>query len=233
MQNLISYGSTGFIIAIAGSPRMGGNTDLVLEYAKEIANRNGFAFQIIQLRDFDIKRCGYCGECNTRSQPCAAMDDVSWIIERMVLADGIIYAAPVYGFGMSHLMQTFIERSGVGYLRFERPLRNKVGAAIVTGRRYNHLHVYNQLHLNFMLNRLIVAGAGFPCVLHGGRPGKALDDEEGMQAVDATVMRMIEMVSILRNTSLDGASRNRRNASLGEAYIRYTNEGSDSHASKH
>jgi multimeric flavodoxin WrbA len=178
-----------------------------MEQAVNAAIRLGFAFQVIQLRDFHIEPCGSCGECNTRTSMCAQADDVSWIVERLLLADGIIYAAPVYGFGTCHLMQMFIERAGVGYLRFTRPLRNKVGAAIVTGRRYNHLHVYNQLVLNMLLNQLIVPGSGFPCILHGGRPGKALDDTEGMTAVEQTVTRMVEVIGALRNTSIGAQLR--------------------------
>jgi multimeric flavodoxin WrbA len=200
MNNQLS--PTGLIVGIAGSPRAGGNTDLAMEQAKNTTIRLGFAFQVIYLRDFHIKPCGSCGECNTRTSMCAQSDEIPWIIERLLLADGIIYAAPVYGFGTSHLMQMFIERAGVGYLRFSRPLRNKVGAVIVTGRRYNHLHVYNQLVLNMLLNHLIVPGSGFPCILHGGRPGKAIEDTEGMTAIEQTVARMVEIIVALRNTSI-------------------------------
>lgn len=208
MTNRLS--PTGFIVGIAGSPRPGGNTDLAMERAGNTAIRLGFAFQVIQLRDFHIEPCGSCGECNTRTSICAEADDVSWIVERLLLADGIIYAAPVYGFGTSHLMQMFIERAGVGYLRFTRPLRNKVGAAIVTARRYSHLHAYNQLVLNMLLNQLIVPGSGFPCILHGGRPGKALDDTEGMASVEQTVTRMVEVIAALRCTPIGDHSRRNR-----------------------
>lgn len=219
MTNRVS--STGFIVGIAGSPRTGGNTDLAMEQAGNVAIRLGFAFQVIQLRDFHIEPCGSCGECNTRTSMCAQMDDVSWIVERLLLADGIIYAAPVYGFGTSHLMQMFIERAGVGYLRFTRPLRNKVGAAIVTARRYNHLHVYNQLVLNMLLNQLIIPGSGFPCILHGGRSGKALDDAEGMAAVEQTVTRMVEVIEALRNTSIGDHSRSNLSLSLHQGEVSY------------
>ncbi|MBY8854394.1 NAD(P)H-dependent oxidoreductase, partial [Saccharothrix sp. MB29] len=84
-----------------------------------------------------------------------------------------------HGFGTSALMQAFIERSGVGYLRFERPLTNKVAGVIVTGRRYAHTEVYNHLVTNVLLNRMVLIGSGFPAIVYGNQPGDAQYDDEG------------------------------------------------------
>jgi len=113
------------------------------------------------------------------------------ILERIVQADDLVYAVPVHGFGMSHLTQIFIERCGVGYLRFERPLANKVAGAIITGRRYGHGAVYAQLLNNFLLNRMIVVGSGYPPFVHGGKSGEALDDQEGVNSVFEMLHRMV------------------------------------------
>lgn len=186
------------LLAVSASVRKGGNTDLVLEYVSRIVQRVDARLTTIHLRDHRITPCGRCGNCNDRSSPCRQTDDVADIVERMIQADGIIYATPVYGFGMSHLMQTFIERAGVGYLRFERPLHNKVGGAIITGRRYNHGHIYSQLASNMLLNRMILPGSGFPALLYGGKPGEAMADEEGLDSVYRMTIRMVEMARCLK-----------------------------------
>lgn len=192
---------TADILAICGSTRVGGNTDQILQYAKEVALQKNANLSVLNLRDFNISACGQCGDCNYRENPCDFHDDMLKITERMSKADGIIYAVPVHGFGMGHLMQIFIERAGVCYLRFDRPLTNKVGGAIVTGRRYNHQHVYSQLVSNILLNRMIMVGSGFPALLHAGKTNEAFDDLEGMDSVRRMVERMVDMVSVMKRYS--------------------------------
>ncbi|MYT33077.1 MULTISPECIES: flavodoxin family protein [unclassified Streptomyces] len=187
------------VLAISGSERAGGNTEQALTYVAGMLQRRDFQFSAIHLREQNISPCGRCGDCNFREQPCEADDDMPSIIRRMVDADAIIYAAPVHGFGLAHLMQTFIERAGVGYLRFQRPLANKVGGALVVSRRYSDTQVHQQLVLNMLLNRMIVVGSGFPALLRAGRGGVA-DDTEGMDALDRMVQRLADMVLLLRSS---------------------------------
>ncbi|MFD0588652.1 flavodoxin family protein [Paenibacillus sp. GCM10027627] len=187
------------MLAICGSTRAGGNTDQALQYCAELARSRGVHFSILNLRDYRIGTSGLHGDCNSSEGPCEYKDDMPYIIERMIAADGLIYAVPVHGFGMSQLMQNFIERAGVCYLRFDRPLTNKVASAIITGRRYNHNQVYSQLISNFLLNRMIITGSGFPAFLHGGKPSDVFKDLEGMDSVRRTVHRMIDMIQMMKH----------------------------------
>ncbi|MET7296822.1 flavodoxin family protein [Streptomyces griseoloalbus] len=186
------------VLGICGSERAGGNTDLALEYAAGLVELRGAEFRTIHLRDHPISPCSPCGDCNHRDTPCALPDAMPRIVEEMKRADGIIYATPVHGFGLAHLMQIFIERAGVGFLRFDRPLANKVGGIIVTGRRYSEGSVHNQLVDNLLLNRMILVGSGFPALLRNTARTPALADTEGLEAVDRMVERMLDMILLLR-----------------------------------
>ncbi|MFC9897558.1 flavodoxin family protein [Nocardia sp. NPDC127579] len=185
------------IVGINGSERPNGLTGQVLTALAAAAAARGVGFEIINLSEHVIGLCGRCGDCNTRDTPCAQVDDVPAILERVQRHDGVVYATPVYGFGMSALMQAFIERAGVGYLRFTRPLADKVAGVVVTGRRYSHDRVYGQLLDNVLLNRMIVAGSGFPAFVHGQFGGEASADSEGMTAAVLTLERMIDLLSVL------------------------------------
>ncbi|PWW58256.1 flavodoxin family protein [Actinokineospora spheciospongiae] len=187
------------ILALSGSERRGGNTEQVLEHAAELAGRYGAQLDQVNLREHRIAPCSACGDCNTRSVICAQQDDVSAIVDRMAAADALIYATPVHGFGPAHLMQIFLERAGVGYLRFQRPLANKVAGAIVISRRYADLAVHQQLLLNMLLNRMVVVGSGFPAVLRSGSTGRALDDVEGVEALDRMLERLVGMARLLKD----------------------------------
>ncbi|MEU0397593.1 flavodoxin family protein [Streptomyces sp. NPDC006208] len=191
-------GNRPFILGISGSERAGGNTDLALDHAGELVRSRGAVFQAIHLRDHRISPCSPCGDCNSRAVPCELRDDMPGIVEQMKQADGIIYAVPVHGFGLAHLMQIFIERAGVGYLRFERPLANKVAGIIVTGRRYSDSSVHNQLVDNVLLNRMILVGSGFPALLRNTSREPGLNDAEGLDALERMVHRMIDMAELLK-----------------------------------
>ncbi|CAM4428342.1 flavodoxin family protein [Paenibacillus tarimensis] len=187
------------LLAICGSTRAGGNTDQMLQFAAEVARLKGASLKTLNLRDYNFAPSSTCGDCNYRETPCELTDDMALIIEQMRRADGIIYAVPVHGFGMGHLMQMFIERSGVCFLRFDRPLTNKVGGAVIIGRRYNHSNVHSQIVSNLLLNRMIIVGSGFPAVLHGGRPNEVWDDLEGLDSARRMVNRMIDMVRTIKH----------------------------------
>jgi multimeric flavodoxin WrbA len=185
------------ILAINGSER-DGNTADVLRYTADVVARRGVAFESVDLRNTWLERCGPCGDCNDRRIPCSVADGVPGVVEKMVAADGIIFAAPVHGFGTASLMQTFIERAGVGYLRFDRPLSNKVAGVISVARRYSPGEVWAQLTVNSLLNRMIVVGSGFPATVHALHRGDALKDDEGLTNVARMVDRMIDMMELLR-----------------------------------
>ncbi|MEU2511206.1 flavodoxin family protein [Streptomyces syringium] len=186
------------ILAINGSERPNGNNAAILRYAeKELEGRDA-RLEVVCLRDLRMVPCGPCGDCNFRTTRCAVDDDVAAVVDRMAEADGIIYATPVHGFGSAPLMPAFIERSGTGYLRFDRRLTNKVAGAVVTGRRYSHVETYSHLLNNILLNRMIVAGHGFPSVVHGDEAGSVLADEEGMEMVTRMLHRMVDLIQVLR-----------------------------------
>lgn len=186
------------ILGICGSERPGGNTDLALAHTGELIRARGATFDTLFLRDHRIGPCSACGDCNSRLQRCAVDDDdMPAIVERLSQADGLIYATPVHAFGLAHLMQIFMERAGVGYLRFDRPLANKVGGVIVTGRRYSDTTVHHQLVDNLLLNRMILVGSGFPALLRNAAGPPALTDREGLDALARMVDRMIDMCLLL------------------------------------
>jgi 2-amino-4-deoxychorismate dehydrogenase len=184
------------IVAINGSERDGNTTD-VLRHAAEVAARRGVLLETIELRSIRMNPCGACGDCNDRAIPCVQTDDVPGIVAKMIAADGIIYAAPVHGFGTATLMQSFLERAGVGYLRFDRPLANKVAGIITVARRYHAGQVWSQLTLNALLNRMIIVGSGFPADINALHKGDANSDLEGLTNVTRLINRMIDMIDLL------------------------------------
>ena len=187
------------VVCLNGSENPGGATGAVLERFSDELRSRGVESIVVPLASADISGCGPCGDCNLRTEQCALQDDVEDIVRQMVEAEGVVYASPVHGFGLAAPMQTFIERAGVGHLRFSRPLADKVGGALVVGRRYAHSAVLNQLHQNILLNRMILPGSGYPAIVRTEQGDPDLD-HEGMAAVRAMAIRMVEVIFQLRGT---------------------------------
>lgn len=193
------------LVIVTGSSRPDGNTEQAAEVIKKrwasIRDNSEADVNIIKLREHFIKSCGYsetCGDCNSRLSPCLRNDDdAAAIIEKMIEADAIIYGSPTYGFGTPSLMQTFIERSGVGYLRFSRPLQYKVGGVYVTAHKFNAGAVHDQIVNNLLLNQVIIPGSGFPAILQGGRPGSGFTDYKGVASMVKMVERIYEVSAAL------------------------------------
>jgi multimeric flavodoxin WrbA len=100
------------ILAIMGSPRKEGNTYLVTKRIEEKLQQLGVIdLQYLFLRDADIKMCLGCTLCYNKGELfCPHKDDVPAIVDRMLQADGVIFASPTFVVNVSGLMKNFIDR---------------------------------------------------------------------------------------------------------------------------
>ena len=182
------------ILFISGALRRHGSTEGVIDRACEhlAASFPEVTPEVVHLCEQRVTICDSCYTCDAEKR-CWMPDDVAAVVERMRRAQGIVYAFPVHAFGVNSITQAFLERAGVGYLRFARPLENKVAGIIVTGRRYCHELAWGQVALNVMLNRMILVGSGFPGLVKND--GKNLRDDvrdhEGMASVTAMLTKMV------------------------------------------
>ncbi len=103
------------ILAINGSSRGDkGHTGVLLDRLLAGARTAGAEGEVVTLAKLKINRCLACGQCHTAAQrlKCvyAQTDDVAGIFAQMAAADLLIYATPVYLFGISGLLKTFLDR---------------------------------------------------------------------------------------------------------------------------
>lgn len=98
------------ILIISASPRKGGNSDILCDRFAEGAAESGHNVEKIFLAGKNIGYCRGCGACNT-THKCVQKDDMAEIIEKMVMADVIVFATPVYFYTMDGQMKTFIDRT--------------------------------------------------------------------------------------------------------------------------
>ncbi|NWF52116.1 MAG: flavodoxin family protein [Nitrospirae bacterium] len=97
------------IIAFFGSPREGGNTELLLKETINGIEDSGFKVHVFNLNRMNITPCQNCGGCDDTGI-CIYEDDMSQIYEAIREADRIIIASPVFFFGVSAQTKIIIDR---------------------------------------------------------------------------------------------------------------------------
>lgn len=98
------------VLILSGSPRKGGNSDLLCDEFARGAVEAGNEVEKIFLADKKINYCRGCGVCNTTHR-CVMKDDMVEILQKMVVADVIVMATPVYFYTMNGQMKTLIDRT--------------------------------------------------------------------------------------------------------------------------
>ena len=97
------------LIGIFGSPRQEGNSDILLKSAIKGAELSGADVEKIIIRDLQIAPCNSCGGCWGKGV-CVIDDDMQKMYPKLVDADGIIVASPIYFMGVSAQLKAFIDR---------------------------------------------------------------------------------------------------------------------------
>jgi multimeric flavodoxin WrbA len=97
------------VLGIFGSPRRGGNTDILLEEALKGAEKEGAEVERIHLTDFTIIPCKECHGCDQTGQ-CVIQDDMQKIYPKLLNADIIILASPIFFYGISAWAKALVDR---------------------------------------------------------------------------------------------------------------------------
>ena len=116
------------ILILSGSPRKGGNSDLLCDEFARGAAEAGNIVEKIFLRDKKIGYCTACYYCGDHSGVCAIKDDMAQILERMHWADVIVLASPVYFYSVDAQIKTVIDRTVAQWTK----LKNKEFYYIMT-----------------------------------------------------------------------------------------------------
>jgi multimeric flavodoxin WrbA len=179
------------ILAVSGSPRKGGNTELLLQVALDKLAADGFETELLSLAGRPVRGCTACGVCRKNNDVKCVIPDPAFegIVEKFIAADGILIGSPVYFGSATPEIMAVLDR--VGYVtRSQKLLRRKVGASMAVGRRAGMNFTFAQLNYFFLPNEMIVPGSTYWNVARGAAPGEVLDDEEGVETIKTLAENM-------------------------------------------
>jgi multimeric flavodoxin WrbA len=167
-------------LGIAGSPRKGGNSEILAAHCLKAIAEEGMEIELISLAGRDIRPCIACGACS-QSETCPIDDDLLPLYNQMKKADAIIIAAPVYMGSLAGLAKCFMERAGYIDRNNRRVFTGKVGGPIVVARRAGQNFTLAQMMFWFQLCGFLTPGSNYWNMAVGRIKGDVVNDEEGMR----------------------------------------------------
>jgi multimeric flavodoxin WrbA len=180
------------VLGISGSPRSGGNTDLLIHSALATLAAEGIESDFLSLADRRIQPCLACGGCFKSDTIRCVQEDPAFddVLERFAAADGILVGSPVYFGSATPQVMALLDRVGYVGRRHPQLLRRKVGAAIVVARRAGQNFTFAQLNYFFLISEMIVPGSTYWNVAFGRDKGEVANDTEGMETVKTLARNM-------------------------------------------
>lgn len=115
------------ILVISSSPRKDGNSEVLCERFAKGASEAGHIVESISLREKIIAPCRACYAC-METHSCIISDDMEEVFQKLLTADVIVLASPVYFYSVSAQMKAMIDRCLVDH----KSLKNKKFYYIIT-----------------------------------------------------------------------------------------------------
>ncbi len=167
------------VLLINGSPRKNGNTAYSLQQMAEVFADQGIEAEILDIGGQAIRGCIACRSCG-KTGKCVFDDAVNEAAPKFREADGIVVGSPVYYASANATLIAFLDRLFQS-CRFDK--RMKVGASVVIARRGGCSATFDELNKYFTIAGMPIASSHYWNSVHGGAPGEAAQDEEGIATV--------------------------------------------------
>ncbi len=167
-------------LAINGSPRKGGNTEILLRKALEPLAAAGWDTEFIQLGGVPIRGCRACYHCfETKDSHCGQKDEFfNECFAKVLAADALLLGSPTYFTDVSAEMKAFLDRVGLVSVANGGLLRGKIGAAVVAVRRGGGTHAFDTINHMFLMSGVIVPGSTYWNLGFGREKGEVATDDE-------------------------------------------------------
>ena len=182
------------ILLLNGSPKAHGNTALALEEVAKTLREEGVDAEIIHVGHLAVRSCIACGKCR-ELRKCVFDDIVNEIAEKFEAADGLVLGSPVYYAAANPALTALVTRL---FYSSRFPKTMKVGASVVIARRGGCSSTFDELNKFFTISGMPVVSSQYWNSVHGGAPGEAAQDAEGLQTMRTLARNMAFLVKSIQ-----------------------------------
>ena len=171
------------VLGINGSPREGGNTELLMRTVFGELEAAGVETELVRIGGRPFRGCVACRRCfENRDRRCVLEGDpLNELVAKMAEADGILLGSPVYYTDVTSEMKGFLDRAGLVSGANGGLFRRKAGAAVLAVRRGGATHAFDTLNHWLHMMQTYLVGASYWNMGYGMNPGDVAEDQEGME----------------------------------------------------
>ena len=174
------------VLMLNGSPKANGNTALALQEMEKIFRAEGVDVETVQVGHLDVLVCIACGYCY-KNDKCVFDDVVNTLADKFRNCDGLVVASPVYYASANATLTAVLDRL---FYSTAFPKTMKVGASVAVARRGGCSSTFDQLNKYFTICGMPLASSQYWNSVHGGSPGQAQEDAEGLQTMRTLARNM-------------------------------------------
>ena len=174
------------VLMLNGSPKAKGNTAFALQEMEKVFLTEGIEVEIVQVGQKDVRGCIACGGCYEKGK-CVFDDIVNELAEKLKESDGLVVASPVYYASANATLTAVLDRL---FYSANYPMTMKVGASVAVARRGGCSSTFDQLNKYFTICGMPIASSQYWNSVHGGAPGQAQEDAEGLQTMRTLARNM-------------------------------------------
>lgn len=174
------------VLMLNGSPKTKGNTATALAEMEKVFREEGIEVVNVQVGNQAVRGCIACGGCG-KTGKCVFDDVVNELAPIFREADGLVVGSPVYYASANATLVAVLDRLFYS-TGFDKTM--KVGAAITVARRGGCSATFDELNKYFTISGMPVASSQYWNSIHGGGPGEALEDAEGLQTMRTLARNM-------------------------------------------
>ena len=174
------------VLMLNGSPKTKGNTAIALAEMEKVFKEEGIEVVTVQVGNLPVRGCVACGSCY-KTGKCVFDDVVNELAPQFEEADGLVVASPVYYASANATLIAVLDRL---FYSTDFPKTMKVGAGVTVARRGGCSAAFDQLNKYFTISGMPIASSQYWNSVHGGRPGEALEDAEGLQTMRTLARNM-------------------------------------------
>ena len=187
------------VLLLNGSPKTNGNTAFALEQMAQVFADQGIDAEILHVGNQAIRGCIACNSCSKTGR-CVFDDCVNQISDKFEQADGLVLGSPVYYASANATLISLLDRMFYSS-NFDK--RMKVGASIVVARRGGCSATFDELNKYFTISGMPIASSHYWNSIHGGAPGEAAEDLEGiatMRNLDKNMAFLMKSIELGKQT---------------------------------
>ncbi len=178
------------VLALVGSPRKNGNTDILVDRVLDGAVSAGCIVEKVFLHDLTVLPCSDCRKCKIDSFACATRDDMQLLYSKIAGADVLVFETPLYWFDSTSQMKRLIDR--LRPFGASKKLRSKKVVLIVPSRQgkkaCKHMVAIFKLTLNLLEVQLVKS-----LLIKAYEKGEVEEQQVVLKKAFTTGKSMIEM----------------------------------------